>query len=241
MGAAEARAVIPTRNGLEPAWAMLFRVGSIAALVTAGVTIAQIIAFAVSPPPSFQPTAPATVAIFEMVQSNPVLGFVELDGLMLVDYVLIAVVFLALYVTLRRAQPVLVLLGTTLALVGITAYISVNPALSMLALSREYPAAGTVAAGQAVLADFQGSAFLVHYLLMGVAGLLVSLAMLRSAVFSRATAVAGLLQGAMMLVPSTLGTIGLIFALGSLAPFIVWFVLIAARLRRLARDCSSSA
>ncbi len=225
----------------QASWALLFRVASIASLLTAVVTVVQIIVFAVWPPPSFQPSSSATGAIFEMLRSNPVLGFVELDGLMLVDYLLIAVVFLALYIVLRHVQPVLALMGTVFALIAITAYFTANPALSMLALSAYYPSQGTVAAGQAVLADFQGSAFIVHYLLMGVAGLLVSFAMLRSAVFSRATATAGLLQGAMMLVPSTVGTIGLIFALGSLAPFLVWFVLIALRLQRLARESTSSA
>ncbi len=132
------------------------------------------------------------------------------------------------------------MLGVVLALVAITAYFSANTALSMLALARQYPLADTVAAGQAVLANFQGSGFIVHYLLMGVAGLIISVAMLRSAVFSRATAVAGLLQGAMMLVPSTFGRIGIIIALGSLAPFVVWFVLIGLRLLRLAGESSSA-
>jgi hypothetical protein len=221
--------------------ATLYRVGAVSAILTTVITLTQIAVFAISPPPSFQPTSESAVAIFEMLRSNPLLGFVELDGLMLVDYVLIVIVFLALYVALRGAQPVLVLLGSVLALVAITAYLAVNPSLSMLALSRYYPSNGTVAAGQALLANFQGSGFIVHYLLMGFAGLLVSFAMLRSRVFSRTTAVAGLLQGAMMLVPSNLGTIGLVFALGSLAPFVVWFVLIAMRLRRLARECASSA
>ena len=78
---------------------------------------------------------------------------------------------------------------------AISAYFSANPALSMLALARHHPVAGSVEAGQAVLANFQGSGFIGHYLLMGVAGVLISVAMLRSAVFSRTTAVAGLLQG----------------------------------------------
>jgi hypothetical protein len=76
-------------------------------------------------------------------------------------------------------------------------------------------------------------AFLVHYIVMGIAGMLVALAMLRTDVFSRTTALAGLTQGAMMLVPVTFGTIGLLFALGSLVPFIIWFVLIALRLFRM--------
>lgn len=224
----------------ESGWATLFRIGAVAAFVTALITLIQIVVFAVSPPPSFQPVPSATMAIFNLLRSNPLLGFVELGGLMLLDYVLIVVVFLALYVALRRLQPVLVLLGTVLALVAVTAYFSANPALAMLALARQYPVAGTVAAGQAVLAAFQGSAFLVHYLLMGVAGLLVSFAMLRSTVFSRATAITGLLQGAMMLVPSTFGTVGMVFVLGSLVPFVVWFMLVGRRLLRLARESSSA-
>lgn len=229
-----------TDRGHEPGWAALFRVGAIAAILTAAITVLQVAVFVVSPPPSFQPTPAAAVGIFDMMRANPVLGFVKLDGLMLVDYVLIMVVFVTLYVALRRTQPTLMVLGTVFALVALTMYFSANPALAMLALSRTYAAAtdpdraATVAAGQAVLANFQGSGFIVHYLLMGVAGILVSVAMLRSTVFSRTTAVAGILQGAMMLVPSSMGTIGLVFALGSLVPFVVWFVLIAVQLLRLA-------
>jgi hypothetical protein len=218
---------------------MLFRAGAVCAFVTVAITLVQVAVFALAPPPSFQPTPSATAAIFDLIRSSPVLGFVELDGLMLLDYVLIAIVFLALYVALRRVDPTLVLLGTALALVAIAVYFSVNPALSMLTLARHDPTTGTVAAGQAILANFQGSGFIVHDLLMGVAGLLVSAAMLRTTVFSRATAVAGLLQGAMMLVPSTFGTVGIIFALGSLAPFVVWFVLIGLRLLKLARESSA--
>lgn len=42
-----------------------------------------------------------------------------------------------------------------------------------------------------------------------------------------------------MLVPTSFGTIGMIFALGSLAPFVVWFVLIGLRLLKLAREASA--
>ncbi|MHB8051161.1 MAG: hypothetical protein ACYDHQ_08085, partial [Coriobacteriia bacterium] len=77
-------------------------------------------------------------------------------------------------------------------------------------------------------------AFIVHYLVMGIAGILVSIAMLRGTIFSRATGIAGVAQGAMMLVPVTFGMIGLIFAVGSLIPFIVWFILVARRLARMA-------
>jgi hypothetical protein len=91
-----------------------------------------------------------------------------------------------------------------------------------------------VSAGVGVLANFQGAGFLIHYVMMGVGGIILSAAMLKGTVFSRATGVSGVLQGAMMLVPSTFGTLGIVMALGSLLPFVVWFSLIALRLMRLA-------
>lgn len=223
---------------------MLYRAGAAAALATVAITVLQIVAGILWPPPDFTPTAASATHILEMAHTAPVLTFVKLDGLMLLDYVLLAVVYVALYAALRRAQPSLVALGTVFALMAITLYFAVNPAATALVLAGQYAAdgsaSGVVPAMQAVLAGFQGTGFLVHYIVMGVAGILVGLAMLRSDVFSRATAIAGMLQGAMMLVPVTFGTVGLIFALGSLVPFIVWFVLVGTRLLRLAAESASA-
>jgi len=59
--------------------------------------------------------------------------------------------------------------------------------------------------------------------------------MLRSGVFSKATAYAGLLAGVLMIVPSTAGTLGLIFSLASLVPWAMFAVLVARRLFQLGR------
>ena len=223
-------------------YATLLRVGAVAALGTVVVTVTQVVAFAVWPPPSFLPTPSAAVRFFEIAQARPVLAFVQLDGLMLLDYLLLILVYLALFVVLRRDNPSIMVIGAVLALMAITLYFAVNPAPAMLVLAGQYGAAtpaarvSIVSAGVSTLATFQGAAFLVHYVVMGIAGVLVSLVMLRGAVFSRATALAGLLQGVMMLVPSNFGLVGMVLALVSLAPFVVWFALIALRLWRLARD-----
>lgn len=218
----------------------LYRIAAFAAFATVAVTVFQIVAGALWPPPDFAPTAASAIRILEMAQSDPILTFVKLDGLMVFDYLFLLVVYVALFCALKRSNPSLVLLGTVLALAGITLYFTVNPAATMLVLASAYvpsaadaSAGGIIPAAQTVLATFQGTAFLVHYIVMGVAGILVSLAMLRGGVLSKATAVAGILQGAMMLVPVTFGVLGLLFALGSLVPFIVWFVLIGMRLLRL--------
>lgn len=229
-----------TRN-----FGLLFRLGAAAAAVTVGVTILQIVLGVLWPPPDFAPTAPATTAILEMAQLHPLLTFLQLDGLMILDYVLLAVVFLALFAALYRKNLSLALLGTTLAMIAITLYFATNPAATMLVLANHYdpsgPAAqnaGLIAAGQAALLDFQGTAFLLHYVMMGIAGMIVSSAMFGSAVFSRTTAVAGVLQGAMMLIPVTFGTVGLSFAVGSLVPFTVWFMLISRALWQLSMQPS---
>ena len=224
---------------------LLYRLGACAAALTVTITVVQIALGVLFPPPDFSPTATATVAILEMARTSPLLTFLKLDGLMILDYVLLVVVFLALGAALYRTNPSRVAIGTALALIAITLYFATNPAATMLVLASHYgpsgPAAqteGIVAAGQAALLDFQGTAFLLHYVMMGVAGMVVSSAMFGSAEFSRATAVAGVTQGAMMLVPVTFGTVGLIFAVGSLVPFTVWFVLVSRTLWRMSQGPS---
>jgi hypothetical protein len=217
---------------------LLYRAGSLAALTTVAVTILQIVLGIVWRPPDFAPTAAIAESMLQMVTASPVRAFVTLDGLMVVDYLLLVVVYLALYAALRPRSPSLATLGVGLALIAITLYFTANPSITMFVLGAQYEVApapdGIIPAAQAVLAVFEGTAFIVHYVVMGVAGILVSAAMLGGTEFSRTTAIAGILQGAMMLVPVTFGTIGLVFAIGSLIPFIVWFVLVGMRLGRMA-------
>lgn len=222
-------------------FAMLFRAGSVAAVVTVLITIVQIILGVVWTPPDFAPTAAVAESMLQLIETSPIRAFVTLDGLMVLDYLLLIVVYLALFAAMRDHEPSLMTLGTGLALVAITLYFTANPSITLFVLAEQYSAgmpdaASVVTAAQAVLATFEGTAFIVHYLVMGIAGILVSAAMLRGAVFSRATGIAGVAQGAMMLVPVTFGTIGLIFAVGSLVPFIIWFILVARRLGRMATE-----
>jgi hypothetical protein len=92
-----------------------------------------------------------------------------------------------------------------------------------------------LAAGQAMLENWQGTAFNVGYVLEGVAFLIIGVVMLRSTIFGKVTARVGILLGIMSLVPPTAGTIGLIFALGSLVPLEIWDFLIARKLFQIAK------
>lgn len=86
-----------------------------------------------------------------------------------------------------------------------------------------------------MLAVYAGTAFNVYYVLNAAALLIFAVEMLRSDVFSKATGYAGLIAGILMIIPSTAGKLGLIFALASLAPWTVFSVLIARRFFQLGR------
>ena len=83
------------------------------------------------------------------------------------------------------------------------------------------------------MANYTGTAYVVSYVLSGIALLLIAVVMLRSTIFSKGTAIVGLVMGVMMLVPASAGTVGLVFAFGSLVPLVIWLILIARRLFRL--------
>jgi hypothetical protein len=86
-----------------------------------------------------------------------------------------------------------------------------------------------------MLAAYKGTAYDVSYVVAGLAGLLLSIAMLKSTQFSRTTAILGITMGALALVPATAGTVGLVAALLYLVPFVAWLVLVARRLGAMGR------
>ena len=219
----------------------LYRLGGISALLCVVLTAGQTLVFVAWRPPGFLPSAGNVLDWFARFEANTPLALLDLDLLMVPLYVLLLFGFLAMGGALRGSHQVLGLLGTVVAGVGIIVYLTTNPALAMLSLSEAYRTASTeaeraslVSAGQATLASFQGTSGAVSYILMGVAGLIVSANMLRQRVFSRVTGYLGLLQGALMLVPSTFGVVGLVLSLVSLVPFAAWFFLVGRRLLELA-------
>ena len=218
----------------DVAWKLLYRIAGAAVVISFVLLFVAIAVYSFSPPPT------TVVASFAQFQANRLVGLVDLDLVMLIDSVLMIPVFLAFYVALRRASESLMALGTTVGLVGIAVYLTTNPAFSMLTLSDQYATATTdaqraifLAAGQAMLTTWTGTAYDVSYVMGGVAGLIVAAVMLRSNVFGKAPAYVGIVLNAMMLVPPTVGPIGIIVSFLSLVPLAIWYVLIARRLFQL--------
>ena len=87
-------------------------------------------------------------------------------------------------------------------------------------------------AGQAVIANWTGTAFNVAYFI-GALSRLSFLVMLRSNVFGKATGCAGLAMGVLALVPASAGTVGVVFSLLALVPTLIWYILLAWRFFQL--------
>jgi hypothetical protein len=222
---------------VEPTWKPLYRAAGAAALLSIVFTFLAVIVFIVNPPPT------TITAWFDLFQRNSLLGVLDLDLLMLVTYVLMGVVYVALYGALRRGHTPVMALATLCGLASIVTYISSNIAFNMLVLSGQYANATTEAqrsairaAGHAMLAIWQGTAYDVSYVLGGVATLLVAAVMLRSHAFGRGTAYVGVVLGVLMLVPATGGAIWRYMSLVSLVPTVIWLALLARRFFQLTRQ-----
>jgi hypothetical protein len=218
-------------------WRRVYRMGAIAAVAVLALVPIQAAVFIMWPPPT------TVGGFFAMFQQNAIVGLLALDLLLMASWILSALMFVALYAALRRTRESLVTLALIAELVALAVYFASNTAFSMLTLSQQHAAAATdvdrslfLAAGQAMLALYTGTAFNVSYLLSGVAALLMAGAMLRSGIFGTATAYIGIAYAVLQVVPPTAGTIGMIVSLLSLAPMVVWIALIARRLYRLAGE-----
>ncbi len=223
-------------------WKALYRIGGAAALVIAVLIPLQAAVFIVSPPPS------TVVEYFALFQKNKLLGLLDLDFLMLIDQLLMVPIILAVYVALRRTSESLMLISAALGFLGIAAYCASREAtLTLLVLSDQYAAAATdaqrtvlLAAGQAMLATYNGTAFHISYNIGQLAGVIISAVMLRGRLFNRVAAWAGILGNLVgwgLYVP----TVGIYISLFSVLGLWIWYILVGTRLLRLGRGVSKEA
>jgi phosphoglycerol transferase MdoB-like AlkP superfamily enzyme len=229
-------------SAADSSWKVLYRVAAAAALLTVLFIPIQITVFIAWPPPGYDPAASTVAGWFTLLHSHKLVGLLDLDLLLIVDQVLAVPIFLALYAALRRASAAIMALATVLGLVAIAVYFASNATFSMLALSDQYAAASTdaqksliLAAGQAVFAMSTGTAFHVGYILGSVALVMTSIVMLRSGIFSKATAYVGIL-GSVIGLGLYVPKIGLFLSIASVPFLAVWNILIAKRLFALGRS-----
>jgi hypothetical protein len=190
---------------------------------------------------------------FELFNENAFMGLRNL-GLLNIFFNLLAIpIYLALYGVHRkhRLGP-FAALAAIISFLGIAVFLATNRAFPMLALSQQYAAATTeaerlilAAAGQAMLAvgrSHTPGTFLA-FLLAESAAVLISIVMLRSQIFSKAAAYAGIVGFGLLLAFDFIAsffaglsgaTVGLAMIGGILS--MVWYILVARQFFQLANQ-----
>jgi len=234
----------PNAETADSAWKSLYKVGGVAALIVVVLTLSEIVGF------TFYPQPDTVAGWFALFQSNGIIGLLDFWGSEAPMYALFIIVFLALYVVLRKVNEGWMAIAVTLALMGSGIFLATNNPFSMLSLSNQYAAATTdaqrsmfLAAGQALLANTNQrvvGGFNVGLFLVSVAGLIVSFIMLWSNSFSRLTAYVGILANVLSLadylrealMPSV-SVVALLVILPNALFLGIWFVLVGRRLYKL--------
>jgi hypothetical protein len=212
----------------------LFRVAWFLSFMMLILIVIQIIVFAIVPPPN------TVKGFFELYHKNPFLGLLSLDFLYLFNNIIIVVIYVTLAVILYQEKPTTVLLALSLGLIGVACYYPSNPAFEMLTLSNQYFLAQPeqqniyLAAGEALMAGYTGTAFDVYYVLSALSLLLFSYTIIKSPKFNKPVGLWGLASGFFMIIPSSAGAIGLIFSLLSLIPWVVFIIFLMIHLKKFA-------
>lgn len=222
-------------NG-EYNWAKLYEIGGIAAFVIVLIIPIQIVIYTVFPPPE------TTMGFIDLFHENWMIGLLSLDFLYYIDNLLLVLVYLGLFAALRKVDYANMLIAVIIGFIGIAAYYASTVGFEMLSLSKQYYSEGSIefrqqllATGHGLIAKYKGTAFDVYYVCNAITLLMISKTMFKSKTFGKATAVWGLIAGIFMMIPSTAGTIGLIFSLISLIPWIVFSIRIGIKLQSMAR------
>ena len=217
----------------------IYIIGGITATTVAVLITFAIIAFFIWP---YKPGFASAQSIFETLQKDRLGGLIALDLPMLVITPLNLLLYLAMYMALKRVNATYALIALILSLMAVVLLIPTRPLVELVTLSNSYAVATTqaarsqyLAAGEALLALFGGTAWMMASFFFPLAGLINSLLMLRTPLFHKATAYVGLgvcLVGLGFFLPAV--GVGLLFlnTVGS----VVWLGLMARDFFRLGRQ-----
>jgi len=166
----------------------------------------------------------------------------SLDFLYYINNALLILVYLGLFAALRKDNYANMLIALVFGFIGIAVYYVSTIGFEMMSLSKQYHSTESIefrqqllAIGHGLLGKYKGTAFDVYYVFNTITLLIISKTMYKSNIFSKPTAAWGLIAGIFMIIPSTAGTIGLIFSLISLIPWIIFSILIGRKLLTMAR------
>jgi Domain of unknown function (DUF4386) len=224
----------------------IYTIGGLAALLTVLVAFGEMII-------TFLPGGNSPVETvfdwFAQLQSNWFMGLRNLGLLNIAMFTLGIPMYFALYAAHRRGNKALAALAMIVSFIGVAVFLATNRAFSMLELSAQYAQATTeaqrsmyAAAGQAMLSVGRSHSpgTFISFFLGELAGVLMSIVLLRGQIFSRTTAYIGIIGFTLLsifevctsFIPS-LRQLAMLFAIGGGLLNIMWLILLGRRLLQL--------
>jgi len=232
-------------------WKSLYKLGGVAAVVVVLVAVTEIVVTLFPGGGRTDPGSMTVVEWFILFQDNSFMALRNLGLLNIIMTILGIPVFFALVGAHRRVNMQYAALAMIISFIGVAVFLATNRAFAMLDLSNQYAAATSdsqrtmlTAAGQAMLSAGQSHTpgTFLGFFLSEVAGIVISVVMLRGKVFSKASAYVGVLAFGLLLVfevcssfVPALFDVAMVFAVGGGLLSMAWYILITLRLFRLGR------
>jgi len=225
-------------------WKSLYQIAGMAAIILLIYSLAtMVILLGLGGPPA------TAQEVLDMLRQNRLTGLLRLDALTTLLMPLYYLLFLGLYIALRKTHALGATLMLLLGCTGLTLFLAAPSFVSWMALSDKYALAADdgqktllLAAGETILATdlWHGSSAFVGSLLLQTSTLMISLVMLRGNTFRKSTAWVGVVTHGLdlahipflLLVPP-IGEVLLMIG-GTL--YLAWFPLLAWDFFQLARN-----
>lgn len=223
----------------DPRWKDLYRVGGYTSIILFIIPLIAVTAYFIWP---YVPGQAAMTEIFTLIQENPLGAFFALDTPVLLGAVLTIPVVVALYVALKSVNESYALLALVLGALATAALIPARPITEIVALSHLYTAAETaveqeryLAAAEALIQTFHGSAWLVYMALTATSFLMSAFLMLQSTIFPRPTAYVGIVAN-LLIAGIFVPVVGALLLFGGTLVGMVWSIQLARHFLRLSRQ-----
>ncbi len=230
-----------TKTPSDPRWRDLYKIAGVAAVISELVILLGFVTYFIWP---YTPGKNPTESIFLLLQNDPMGGLVSLDLFLFIGNLFSLMLFLALYISLRQVNESVALIALAIGLIGLILLIPARPILELYNLSKAYALASTeaeksqlLAAGTSLLAQFDGIGWYMNTLLGGLSLLASSILMLRSTLFSKATAYVGIVTN-LILCLFVIPSISIFMLFLCLPGYMIWYFLLARRFFQLGRATS---
>jgi len=218
------------QNKLLPHWRELFKIAGLAMIFSEIILLLALITYFFWP---YAPGNKSTEEIFLLLQNNPIGGLISLDLFLVMGNLVGVILFPTLFVSLRQVNETYAIIALVIGLIAVVLLFPSRPLIELLNLSKSYASATSEATksqylttGDTLLALFDGTGWFLSNLLGGFSLLISSLLMLRSRLYSKASAYVGIVTNAMVCA-FFIPVLGMIFLFFSIPGYMIWYFLLA--------------